>query len=315
MKICLSYFYHDSTDTLLGQGLASKNFIVTVVAIVTDTLGDFTKSEKRIPVLPLSNAMFFPVAIKAITNFVKWKNELSNSLAVYATITATTNNIDCGSASKCASMNRYECSFITNTCGECTSDYYGASGSTNMPCLPSSNVPFPISSRDKHIFLSSSASSGAVGSPCINNLDCLSGVCQTAYSGSFCAHLGKTCPGYPSECSRHGECVYLADGMQNRTSCDLADSSCRAECSCKSGYYGTACSFKTAAVNLERKRREVLCVQLRASILSQDIDRNMVIRKLILNRLLFCINFIPFIDISTILGGFDAFVGYVFSLR
>jgi hypothetical protein len=41
-----------------------------VVAIVTDTLGDFTKSEKRIPVLPLSNAMFFPVAIKAITNFV-----------------------------------------------------------------------------------------------------------------------------------------------------------------------------------------------------------------------------------------------------
>jgi hypothetical protein len=99
--------------------MSSYNYEVFVVVSAEDILGDSSYLQKSVKVLPQSDSGLMPATLSALAMARRRGDQTGAALVLSAAITATINTVDCASTPDCQQLNRYECTFLTNTCGEC----------------------------------------------------------------------------------------------------------------------------------------------------------------------------------------------------
>eukprot|EP00981_Chlorochromonas_danica_P011582 scaffold4106_cov285-Ochromonas_danica.AAC.1 len=238
-------------STILGQGLASNSYKVTVMVTVSDYLGCASNTSTTVTVSPMSSDK--SVIISTANSLLSLALNGSDSNGLVRTVGAvlpSINVVNCTTAVSCASLNRDTCRYTRNTCGKCLSGYLGTLGDSNLPCLPKSSL------------LSD-------GEACTTSTQCLSGRCIQ----KICRSSNKACPG---SCSGAGSCLAYDLFGSSLPSCAYNDSNCVVKCSCKSGQYGRDCSLSRSQYVQLIAFRENLCHSLYSSLSFQDVSSNVI---------------------------------------
>ena len=158
------------------------------------------------------------------------------------------NGVDCSMAppSQCALMNRYNCSLVSNMCGDCLDGYYGDAGAANTPCFKYN------------------ATAKSTGASCKSDDECQYGKCLN----HTCSLPLKTCP---ADCSGRGHCIYAVNGASVESKdCAVSNPYCVAKCSCDEGYGGFACEFTSEEAFARSSIISVVCATLQQVLLNSD---------------------------------------------
>lgn len=247
VNIAKNYDQVPYSSAYMAQGLPSKNYLVTCVVTAMDVFGGSSNVSTQIEVNP------WAVTEASIAQaFTRISTVTANTMAVEATqlidaVIAGATAVTCNVRTSCATLNRFECQSLADTCGSCLPGYIGYDGEGNTACLPKATA----SARHK------------LGESCIRNSDCVTAVC----SSRVCVSATKSCP---SSCSSHGSCVFFKQGEQISTSCKASDALCQAECHCDTGYFGRDCSLTTSANNFRTSVVSTLCSSLLRNQQRQD---------------------------------------------
>mgnify|MGYP001215622633 CR=1 FL=1 len=106
---------------------------LTVRVLVFDDLDAFTKSDTSVHLL---QAVLDPVQLQLqLDSSVQSGTSSSTSLQTGVMITEALTKVDCSAAPDCVELNRYACSNIENSCGECIEGYLGETGQVNSLCI------------------------------------------------------------------------------------------------------------------------------------------------------------------------------------
>jgi len=248
-------------NTVLGQGLATFDYNVWVVAFAADVYGTAANTTTTVKVLPLPSAdtvnLVATVSSKLATAFNN--TDASAMTAIVGAVTTALNTIDCKTPVKCSTLNRLECLSTANTCGPCNSGSIGIDGDANTKCA------LPSALRQ-------------VGQSCKVNDNCISGNCIQ----NVCYNAIKKCAGQDmgpaAVCSGHGTCQYEDTNGNRLKVCYEGDDSCRAICSCQTSppRYGRDCSLTAAQVIQYRSIRETLCEKYSQALDLQDVSVEVV---------------------------------------
>ena len=149
---------------------------------------------------------------------------------------------NCSAAPNCSALNRHDCLDTVNTCTGCFSGYKGVIGDSNTRCIEVS------------------AATGATGSECKLNSDCLYFQCDSG----ICTVPQKICQTSVPDavCSGHGTCSNLDSSGNVVQNCTIVDQQCSASCSCRVGFGGVDCSLDSAALEERSNLRVGMCTGL-----------------------------------------------------
>ena len=243
---------------VLGQGLLSENYYITVLAFVFDVYDGVVNSTLPIRVNPIKTISF---AIQLVSSSLSNPSTDSDPNAIALTLNAglnSVNTVDCTVPSPCEQLNRKPCSTVTRTCGECYPGYFGASGPANSPC----NISMTLKAN---------------GQDCTKNSTCLSGYCKRTCEGgnckTLCQDVSKKCPG---DCLNRGRCVFYNMFNEVLPSCSFMNPMCTAKCSCFANRYGQDCSLTTAGLQEMKSFREIVCINLLKLVSRQDISTDVI---------------------------------------
>ena len=166
-------------------------------------------------------------------------NGILQSINLASSIVSSKN---CSAAPNCSALNRHDCLGAINTCADCLNGYKGVMGDSNTRCLEASTA------------------TGATGSKCKLDSDCLYHQCDSG----ICIAPQKICqssvPG--AVCSGHGSCRYLDPSGTSVQNCSVVDQQCSATCLCRVGYGGGDCSLNSAALEERSNLRVGMCTGL-----------------------------------------------------
>ena len=131
-------------------------------------------------------------------------------------VTYLMSQANCSSSPNCSALHRRECSSTPHTCGSCKSNLYiGESGDSNNMCVLKATIGSPSSTNTK----------------CVSDFQC-SGFQRCIHAS--CVVPQKLCI---SNCSGHGECVFVNSNTGAEVStCTIDDPSCVAQCVCEPAY-------------------------------------------------------------------------------
>jgi len=239
-----------STSTILPSGL-SPSYFIYLTLIVSGYTGTETVVFNRTQVLPV------PVSSSALASalssaLVEAEGEADagktiQNVNIYA---SAANTVNCSLASLCSALHRSPCSSVPHTCGPCLRGYTGANGHFNGMC--------ELSGSRRFLAITS----------CTQNSDCVYGSCA---NGS-CAVGSKSCPSSSSGvCSGHGTCRFEDGPSEKPLEVCLADSlTCRAYCTCDTGYGGADCRLSSAELASASSLRSMMCNALYKSTVLVD---------------------------------------------
>jgi Na+-transporting methylmalonyl-CoA/oxaloacetate decarboxylase gamma subunit len=227
-------------STLLPSGLNESSSNLTCVVIAFDQLNSYSREifadvfveERILSIDDMEIFLWNGINSSLVTGD---PNDLKNTLSSTTTVL---NRANCSSAPNCFSLNRMECSTLGGTCGECLSGFIGLMGSSNTPCLSSSEIHRRLQSSSR-ISVSSSLSN-----VCHSDSDCLTHglFLECNLRSNFCQSIQQTCP---NSCSGQGRCVFSSIYDLNVTleECGLLDGNCVPRCECEDGFMGSSCSL------------------------------------------------------------------------
>ena len=231
------------------SGLKINAYNVTVIAYCVDPYSSAGNSTSVIAVTvgTASTSSFLKNALAA--SLLSGNSDSTYQAINLASSSLSTVNCTLTSPKYCASLNRADCVTSSNTCGSCLAGYRGIVGDSNAPCF------------------STSSTTGAVGSPCKKNSDCLYAECNTGLPVPQCIAPNETCPSNSldnvgSPCSGHGKCLYLDTSGSILKECLVTNPLCVTKCSCASGYGGVDCALDAKALADASVSRVSMCTAL-----------------------------------------------------
>lgn len=260
-------------ESMLPSGSSSNNYLLECWVGVYDSLGGTSSTRVSVTVrFPTSSS-----SMSSSSLLEKSTSLLSTSLTVgsdsgsssassgssekmlqsVSLLSSILNWKDCSRVpTACWSLNRHNCSSTANTCGSCLSGYLGVSGDDNSPCV------------DESSYVSSVSDSSSISRSCRVASDC-SGWESCSVSG-MCVAKSKSCK--VSDCSGHGECVFVDSNSGDQVAqCALLSSMCDAECVCSGGFTGEDCSVSPSEMSTLREIRSQMVLGL-LNVVSADDD-------------------------------------------
>jgi hypothetical protein len=207
--------------------------------------------------------------------------KLMRSVAVFS---GELNGISCALSAGCSAYNRYNCSTVTNTCGECVTGYIGVAGSDNSPCIllnatsstsGSGSSRMMMESRNPYFTKVEAEAAQLHGTECTRSSEC-EGVFEQCVQ-QHCVVPQKTCPTAVagSVCSGHGSCMYFDSAAYTSSSdvvasCAVDSVFCVAKCVCNyeanntitsgknANYYGDACQLSELEYTFNTRTRALI---------------------------------------------------------
>jgi hypothetical protein len=189
------------------------------------------------------------------------------------------NTVDCSDAPDCSSINRKDCSAVSNTCGLCLNydDFFGSEEWSNDSCLP-----VKAETNDPTLPTCSNVASPLVQDSCDDLY-----VCDLVDDVRLCTQPAKTCPSSTnaSVCSGNGVCVFQNEASgdvytANRV-CRNGDVSCIAACACLSAedgspFAGIACDITTLELEAIQSQRTQMLTAFADQIANSDASETSV---------------------------------------
>ena len=175
------------------------------------------------------------------------------------------NPVDCSGMSYCQTINRYDCSDESFSCGSCLPGFFGEFGNGITPCLSDSH---------RHL-MTRGGLRLETEVDCVHNSDCQEELLEYCHE-SRCKAAEKTCL---MGCSSRGECVPVSiyNSSQRLESCSIFDSECVMICDCSSGYLGRACEKDASEYEIDLETRYLLVVTLSELIRQENPSKEAVI--------------------------------------
>lgn len=245
-----------ASATLPG-GAASNGFIIDGFVNVFDVYGANNSATSAVEVLKgeASSSRLQEIGSQILST----STQPAQAQQLISTLTAVLNSVDCSDSPNCASLNRFPCANVANTCGSCLSGFLGESGESNQMCLSQASVATAGNGRSMNCKADSSCN-----------------------PWQYCDPQARVCRAKPKQCaargcSGHGSCVFqsAATGL-SLTTCLEGDASCLASCSCLSGFFGTVCALNQTHLNSAQNLRATLTTGLGNLIHQQNVDAQSV---------------------------------------
>ena len=178
---------------------------------------------------------------------------------IIGAVTSSINTVNCTVPTKCSSLNRYNCSLTSNTCGYCRPSYVGVNGDSNTKCINPTASDARYHSRQRKLLTG-----------CLNDAACLF---YESCVGGQCVPTPKPCP---NECSGLGVCHYFDVNNQPIHNCTAINPYCSAICDCAVGSYGSDCSLTKSQYNTTYRLREKLCLSIYSTVTLQDLRSDVI---------------------------------------
>jgi len=222
-------------NTYLGQGLRSRNYAQTIVAVAYDIWDGYSNTTSIVKVgPPLSGADVISPTINAV-NYAFASYDTSAVVAVVGAALSSVNSVDCNVPVACNQINRMDCKATARTCGSCMDGFVGILGDSNIRCQRLMQL-------------------NTTGEFCRTNSTCITGRC----SKSKCVDADKSCPG---DCGNSGRtaCIFTNINGSKMLHCSVTDPYCFAECKCAAGSFGRDCSLSRGRYQTLVTFREFMC--------------------------------------------------------
>jgi hypothetical protein len=247
-----------STSTVMGQGLSSLNYVITCVAVATDSFGATANVTNTVTVSPpQSSAEVNSLTTSGISSALSSQN-YDGAAQIISVSSASIRNTNCNVPTPCSQLNRQVCSATARTCGPCLAGYVGAPADANSKCSAASSKG---SSKRRRLLLSGSGASCSSGSSCVSGT-CINGQCTA---------LLKTCPNSCTN-ANSGTCIFTDYYGNTVSSCSADDMYCHATCQCKQNQYGKDCSLQLTAYQQGRTLANTLCSNMLNLMEFQTVD-------------------------------------------
>jgi hypothetical protein len=258
------------TTTMMGQGIASNNYIVACLVAASDIYNSSNTIRTQIIVSPPTT--FYSDQISALLQPSQSGATASASatFTLVSAISTALNTVNCtlvGIAS-CAMLNREDCMLTAHTCGACNDGYIGENGDSNNPCVAPAIFVQQLNQTVP------SCQDDSVCRP-------FSRMCDLA--SNKCVALPKSCP---NACSGHGNCTYYNSFSGAELAyCSSYDTSCTAKCVCDvqsvngtsvGSYFASDCSLTQAQLEENIGIREILCQAMWSSSSRQDVTTDVI---------------------------------------
>jgi hypothetical protein len=303
-------------QVLLGEGLESRNFFVSGVALARDVYGCIGEVVRKIRVTPSSDGIAFQ---ERVISLIGLSNKTQNSELFDQVVAATVSDINkrgvtCGQYTDlyCASFGREPCTSISGTCGKCLVGFLGLGGQGNLPRCIRANTSTQIdrttvtslsqaelitdksysSKPATHVAKNSNYAFAQArsrllqtsirnpGDPLISEgQSCgIHADCETGYcKQGRCKRTVKTCP---LDCSQAGICIIYGENNEPQNSntalCMTDDAFCYVKCKCYPGRSGQSCELLDSERIANRATRQILCEGLVTSLSTQNTDATVV---------------------------------------
>ena len=229
----------------LPTGLQTNDFNVTVIAYCVDPYSS-AGNATTVVVVTAGTGSTSAFLKNALASALLSGNADSTYQAInLASSSLSTINCTLTTPAYCAKLNRANCVTSSNTCGSCLTGYKGVVGDANVACF------------------STRSSTGAVGSPCKKDDDCLYALCEKKQ----CVSPNTYCPSSfldnaATPCSGHGVCQYLDTSGSLLTECLLTNPLCTTKCACSTGYGGADCALNGKELADASLSRLSMCTSL-----------------------------------------------------
>jgi hypothetical protein len=235
---------------VLPAGLSFREYLVSVIGLVADNYGCATSATVSVKVNGSDTNDTVNLLQGSVSSFSATLDTDGLS-QVLNPVSTTLNSVNCSGAPDCNTLNREHCIATVNTCGSCMSGYVGVVGDSNKLCF------------------SNTSNSGAVGFPCIADVDCIYGHC----SFGVCAPPPLRCV---SNCSSAGLCKFVDSANNELASCTIFDVGCSAMCVCNNGFNGQDCSLTDDDLAVRDSSRAQMCDAFLTAAKLQDNSSNLL---------------------------------------
>ena len=255
-------FEKNSDEYLLPSGFDSLNMSLPCSVSVINSLGANNSAFQSVQVFrndKLQNSSYINNLITASLNNAVMSGDSNALQYVFATSGAMLDFIVCSAVPNCSSLNRYACSEISNTCGNCFQGFTGELGNRNTKCYNATVYHTQtVSSGVLLIYDNEMASLGTrkLSPSCTTSSDCgIFEICDAI--SAKCVQQSKQCL---NNCNGRGECTYqnTYSGAQ-LSSCFVSDTSCTAKCRCINSF-GSFCTYPSTdeLVTVKNTRLELI---------------------------------------------------------
>lgn len=229
------------TTSPLPPGLPSLKYAVSVFGTALDMYGAQASAQEYVTAEPNPNESPTKYLNNVLAKSIA-SGDLDLTFQTINLVSSAVSTVNCSASPNCSTLHRDSCYFTINTCGSCSSGYYGVSGDSNKKCFSKLNP------------------SGGEGFPCHSNSTCLYGLCQQ----NVCTTPNKGCQSVSPDnvCSNNGACLFRDASGNALTKCLITSPFCYANCKCTPGYGGVDCSLDPPARAKREAARVFMCSAL-----------------------------------------------------
>ena len=239
--------------TSLSAGLQSMNYTQTLFVQVYDNLNSSSLAYTSVIVTPMGETNSTALKNSLLSKLSSGNSSVNGIKSSTALVSSILNSVNCSSAPNCTALNRFDCTTVINTCGNCLSADFIGDSISNSPCLSLSALR---NSRRK-----------LVDGKCSTSQNCIVPPYLECSSSRVCVIPAKRCI---EDCSGHGTCSFVqVDNGAAVDSCLITDATCGAVCVCDADWQGSSCSF-TADDMANRNDMRHQVVQSLSSLMSLE---------------------------------------------